>query len=272
RTIPLDPWLSLPLHSATACSPENRHRRASAVRCGQPRIQDSVLPSIPLTDRDALAETYDARRSRRSPLASLEGQRCPCPDRTARTCIDREEGIDGASCASRTAGCLRGSSEPSARRPRTRWPQSCGRSAGGLGPCCASRTRAAPYRSCSPTSSAHVRDAIGRRCGSCACRGKPPVIADIRAGHADTIQILRDLEAGFVLDCGHPVYGPDNVCFGKIQAGDGFLREDEACLAPLALFAITVRHDAAQPCTGLRHTVGVGQRALTNNRVFVRGE
>ena len=33
---------------------------------------------------------------------------------------------------------------------------------------------------------------------------------------------LRDLEAGFVLDCGHPVYGPDNVCFGKIQAGDGF--------------------------------------------------
>jgi hypothetical protein len=59
-TIPPDPWLSPPPHSATACYPGNRHRRASAERCDQPYIRDNVRPSIPLTDTDALAGTYGA--------------------------------------------------------------------------------------------------------------------------------------------------------------------------------------------------------------------
>ena len=60
-TIPPDPWLSPPLHSATACYPGNRRRRASVERCDQPHIRDNVRPSIPLTDTDALAERYGVR-------------------------------------------------------------------------------------------------------------------------------------------------------------------------------------------------------------------
>jgi hypothetical protein len=85
ETIPLDPWLSPPLRSATACSPANRRRRVSAARCGQPRIQDSIPPSIPLTGTDALAGRYGARsncgESGRSASAHTKSnsRSMPCP-------------------------------------------------------------------------------------------------------------------------------------------------------------------------------------------------
>jgi hypothetical protein len=64
-----------PLWSATACSPGNRHCHASAERCGQPRIRDSVRPSIPLRGTDALAGSYGARSNR------AESDRSACAPR-----------------------------------------------------------------------------------------------------------------------------------------------------------------------------------------------
>ena len=90
ETIPLDPWLSVPLRSATACYSANRRRRASAARYGQPRIQTVSCRQpcggtwMRLLEVMAHPRTAPNAATRRPPAGRAMGRSVTCPPAAIR--------------------------------------------------------------------------------------------------------------------------------------------------------------------------------------------